>query len=69
VFQYSRLLYSKPLFGISFIIVHVLIIQLAGRTPLHYAGQGHKEVVAMLLDRGADIEAKDRVWLTFCVSY
>jgi ankyrin repeat protein len=31
-------------------------------TPLHYAaGKGHKEIVSLLLDGGADIEAKDLV--------
>jgi ankyrin repeat protein len=31
-------------------------------TPLHYAARrGHVDIVSMLLDRGADIEAKDEV--------
>jgi hypothetical protein len=32
------------------------------RTPLHYAAEGgHTEVVSLLLDKGANIEAKDKV--------
>ena len=31
-------------------------------TPLHYAAEnGHTEVVSLLLEKGADIEAKDPV--------
>ena len=33
-----------------------------GRTPLHYAAlNGHKDVAALLLERGADKEAKNNV--------
>ena len=32
-----------------------------GLTPLHYAPNGHQECVRLLLERGADKDAKDNV--------
>ena len=29
-------------------------------TPLHYAARGHKNVAELLLDNGADVNAKDK---------
>ena len=41
--------------------INLNILNYLGRTSLHYASEnGHQPVVELLLDRGADIDQKDK---------
>jgi hypothetical protein len=34
-----------------------------GKTPLHYVSDKHPDMVDLLIEKGADRNAKDEVWI------
>ena len=52
--------------AVALSLISLAVIQIGG-SPLHFAaGKGHREVVFLLLENGADIEAKDSVRPSVC---
>ena len=46
-----------------------ILLHHSNKTPLHLASKGgHKDSAQMLVDRGADIESRDKLWVYWPVT-